>query len=166
MTFKRQAYFCGPAPLLFCFLHIFLYNCEKRNYCYTIFFLESQSYRALLYYEVHSRHYTQWSKLELYCTLKINTRPFDPENVNLLKSKIKGLYCDNPARSYQYLNFGLSWPGQGQIVKAKHCQSLKFPLLCTDTALSKPSIGAQYQKQNMIKFSQCIAELAQEFKFL
>ena len=28
------------------------------------------------------------------------------------------------------------------------------------------SIGAQYPKQNMIKFSQCLAELAQKFKFL
>ena len=32
--------------------------------------------------------------------------------------------------------------------------------------LSQSSIGAQYSKQNMIKFSQCLAELAQKFKFL
>ena len=32
--------------------------------------------------------------------------------------------------------------------------------------LEPASIGAQYSKQNMIKFSQCLAELAQEFKFL
>ena len=42
----------------------------------------------------------------------------------------------------------------------------QFSLLCTDTALSQPSIGAQYSKQNMIKFSQCLAELDQKFKFL
>ena len=72
----------------------------------------------------------------------------------------------NTARSGQHLNFGLSWSGQGQSVKAKHCYSLKFSLLCTDTALSQSSIGAQYSKQHMIKFSQCLAELAQKFKFL
>ena len=32
--------------------------------------------------------------------------------------------------------------------------------------LTQPSIGAQYSKQNMIKFSLCLAELAQKFKFL
>ena len=35
----------------------------------------------------------------------------------------------NTANSCQHLNFGLSWPGQGQSVKAKHCQPLKFSLL-------------------------------------
>ena len=34
------------------------------------------------------------------------------------------------------------------------------------TALSQSSIGAQYSKQNMIEFSQCLAELVQKFKFL
>ena len=43
---------------------------------------------------------------------------------------------------------------------------MKFSLLCIDTALSQSSIGAQYSKQNMINFSQCLAELAQKFKFL
>ena len=38
--------------------------------------------------------------------------------------------------------------------------------LCTDTALSQSSIGAQYSKQNMVNFSQCLAELAQKLKFL
>ena len=42
---------------------------------------------------------------------------------------------------------------------------MKFSLFCTDTALSQSSIGAQYSKQNMIKFSQCLAELVQKFKF-
>ena len=41
----------------------------------------------------------------------------------------------NIADSCQHLNFGLSWPGQGQSVKAKHCQPLKFSLLCAETAL-------------------------------
>ena len=72
----------------------------------------------------------------------------------------------NTARSRQHLNFVLSGPGLGQSVKSKHCYSLKFSLLGTDTALSQSSIGAQYSKQNMIKFSQCLAELAQKFKFL
>ena len=76
------------------------------------------------------------------------------------------LYQNLVILNCQHLNFGLSWPGQGQRVKAKHCYSLKFSLLCTDTALSQSSIGAQYSKQNMIKFSQCLAELAQKFKFL
>ena len=70
----------------------------------------------------------------------------------------------NSGSACQILNFGLSWPGQGKSVKAKHCQSMKLSLLCTDTALSQPSIGAQYPKQNMIKFSQCLAELAQKLK--
>ena len=42
----------------------------------------------------------------------------------------------NTANGCQILNFGLSWPGQGKSVKAKHCLSLKFSLLCTDTALT------------------------------
>ena len=68
----------------------------------------------------------------------------------------------NTGRSCQHL----SWPDQGQSVKAKHCQSLKFSLLCTDTAMSQSIIGAQYSKQNMIKFFQCLTELVQIFKFL
>ena len=72
----------------------------------------------------------------------------------------------NTANSCQHLNFGLSWPGQWQILMAKHCQSLKFSLFCTDTTLLQSSIGAEYSKQNMIKFSQCLVELAQKFKFL
>ena len=42
---------------------------------------------------------------------------------------------------------------------------VEVSLVCTDTALSQSSIGAQYSKQNMINFSQCLAELAQKFNF-
>ena len=42
---------------------------------------------------------------------------------------------------------------------------MKFSLLCTDTALSHSSIGAQYPKQNMIKFSQQPCRIGAKFKF-
>ena len=76
------------------------------------------------------------------------------------------LYQNLVILNSQHLNFGLSWPVQGQRVKAKHCYSLKFFLLCTDIAMSQTNIAAQYSKQNMIKFSQCPAQLVQKFKFL
>ena len=61
---------------------------------------------------------------------------------------------DNLARSCQRLNFGLSWPGEGQSVKAKHCQSLKFSLLWTEGTLTQSSITDQYPKQKRMEFSQ------------
>ena len=93
-------------------------------------------------------------------------RSFFGKNIKMTQiNQVSRNRLHNTARSCQHLNFGLSWPGQGQNVKAKHCQSLKFSLLCTDTVLSQSSIGAQFSKQNMIKFFQCLDELAQTFNF-
>ena len=39
-------------------------------------------------------------------------------------------------------------------------------LLVIEIFFTQPSIGAQYPKQNMTKFSQCLAELAHKFRFL
>ena len=92
---KRQAYFlwaCPPYYFVSCiFFSIIVrrgttaipfssWKAKAIEHCYTMKYIVGTKY-------------TQCSKLELYCMLKINTRPFDPENVNLLKSKIKGLFC-------------------------------------------------------------------------
>jgi hypothetical protein len=44
----------------------------------------------------------------------------------------------------------LAWLGAK--CKGKTLLVIEISLLCTDTALTQSSIGAQYSKQNMIKF--------------
>jgi hypothetical protein len=61
----------------------------------------------------------------------------------------------------------LVWLGEKCKGKTLLAIEIFFTLrVCADTALSQPSIGAQYPKQNMIKFSLCLAELAEKFTFL
>ena len=86
-----------------------------------------------------------------------HSEPSDvPYSENLLRPiSWFGLFLhQNDSRSCQHLNFGLSWHGKGQSVKAKHCWSLKFSLLCTDTALSQSSI-ISFSNINNIEIKMC-----------
>ena len=60
----------------------------------------------------------------------------------------------------------LAWLGEKCKGKTLLVNVIFFTLHRYCTVTAQYSIGAQYPKQNMNKFSQCLDELAQKFKFL